>query len=286
MTMVKEFHSQLKTVGGGEGDRCTWPTRLDMYGCGCQHDCAYCYAKALLGFRNLWDPVSPRCTDKRTAVRIMDRLHPGDVVRLGGMTDPFQPMEEQYRLTEWAIGELNKRRIGYLIVTKSALVAKCRNLHPQLAHIQVSYTHTEGMAPEGYEHASPPEERIKAAEDLHARGYDVQLRLSPLVPEYIDLGRVIASPVHKVLVEFLRINPAIKKAMPDLDTSAWTLDAGGYKHLPLEVKKEIIAPIIASGKQVTVCEDVPEHYDYWKQNVNHNPDDCCDLEFRIARRGS
>ena len=152
---MKEFHSQLKTVGGGEGDRCLYPTRLDMYGCGCQHDCQYCYAKALLGFRNLWNPEEPRCTDKRTAHRIMDKLHPGEVVRLGGMTDPFQPMEEKYRLTEWAIGELNKRRIEYLIVTKSASVAKCRNLHPQLAHVQISYTHTEGMAPEGYEHASP-----------------------------------------------------------------------------------------------------------------------------------
>lgn len=276
--MVKEFHSSLKTVEGGEGDRCRYPTRLDMYGCGCQHNCCYCYAKSLLEFRDLWNPNEPRCIDKRTAWRIMDRMRPGDIVRLGGMTDPFQPMEQKYRLTEWAIGELNKRRIGYLIVTKSALVTGCRNLHPQLAHIQISYTHTEGMVPEDYEHASPPADRLKAAETLFKRGYDTQLRLSPLVPEYVDMARVLKSPVNKVLVEFLRINPFIEKTMPWLDTSAWTVKSGGYKHLPLEAKKEIIAPIIASGKQVTVCEDVPEHYEYWRANVNHNPDDCCDLK--------
>jgi DNA repair photolyase len=281
--MVKEFHSQLKTVGGGEGDRCKYPTRLDMYGCGCQHNCTYCYARSLLDFRGLWNPEAPSCTDKRTAYRIMDRLRPGEIVRIGGMTDPFQPIEEKYRLTEWAIGELNKRRIGYLIVTKSALVAKCRNLHPQLAHVQVSYTYTEGKAPQDYERASPPEERIKAAEELHARGYDVQLRLSPLVPEYIDMDRVIRSPIDKVLVEFLRINPFIEKAMPWLDTAAWTHKAGNYRHLPLKAKVDIISPIIAAGKRVTVCEDVPEHYEYWRQNVNHNPDDCCDLDVRGRR---
>lgn len=279
---MKQFKSSLKTVGGGEGDRCRYPTRLDMYGCGCQHNCQYCYARSLLDFRGLWNPDEPRCIDKRTAVRIMDRLHPGDIVRLGGMTDPFQPMESKYRLTEWAIGELNKRRIGYLIVTKSATVTQCRNLHPQLAHVQISYTHTEGMAPDGYEHASAPADRLRAAETLQARGIDTQLRLSPLVPQFIDLDAVTASPVRKVLVEFLRINPYIIKAMPYLDTSEWTLTSGGYRHLPLDRKREIIAPIIEAGKRTTVCEDVPEHYEYWRTHVNANPDDCCDLAVRGA----
>ena len=35
----KEFKSFYKVVGGGEGDRCSYPVRLDTYGCGCQHDC-------------------------------------------------------------------------------------------------------------------------------------------------------------------------------------------------------------------------------------------------------
>ena len=42
MNERKEFKSFYKTVGGGEGDRCNYPTRLDTYGCGCQHDCDYC----------------------------------------------------------------------------------------------------------------------------------------------------------------------------------------------------------------------------------------------------
>ena len=38
----KEFKSFFKTVGGNEGNKCHYPTRLDTYGCGCSHDCNYC----------------------------------------------------------------------------------------------------------------------------------------------------------------------------------------------------------------------------------------------------
>lgn len=29
--------------------------------------------------------------------------------------------------------------------------------------------------------------------------------------------------------------------------------------------------------QLSVCEDVPEHYEYWQENLNFNPKDCCNL---------
>ena len=53
---MKEYKSFYKTVDGSEGQKCNYPTRLDTYGCGCVHDCKYCYAKSLLSFRGLWNP--------------------------------------------------------------------------------------------------------------------------------------------------------------------------------------------------------------------------------------
>ena len=46
--IIKEFKSFYKEVGGSEGSKCHYNIRLDTYGCGCQHDCKYCYAKSLL----------------------------------------------------------------------------------------------------------------------------------------------------------------------------------------------------------------------------------------------
>lgn len=60
---MREFKSFYKTVTAAEGDRCKYPTRLDVYGCGCQHDCSYCYAKSLLDFRGLWHPDDPSIAD-------------------------------------------------------------------------------------------------------------------------------------------------------------------------------------------------------------------------------
>ena len=60
---MREYRSFYKEVGGGEGEKCLYNTRLDTYGCGCQHDCSYCYAKSLLSFRGLWDPDDPAVAD-------------------------------------------------------------------------------------------------------------------------------------------------------------------------------------------------------------------------------
>lgn len=70
---MAEFNSFFKTVGGGEGSKCHYPTRLDTYGCGCQHDCKYCYAKSLLEFRNLWDAQNPSVADIEKVRKVIEK---------------------------------------------------------------------------------------------------------------------------------------------------------------------------------------------------------------------
>ena len=77
------------------------------------------------------------------------------------------------------------------------------------------------------------------------------------------------------MVEFLRVNTWIKKWF-DVDYSEYTVKQSGYQHLPLEKKKEYICKI-TGFKEMTVCEDESEAYEYWQKNFNHNPDDCCNL---------
>lgn len=274
---MEEYKSFYKTVGGGEGDRCKYPTRLDMYGRGCQHNCQYCYARSLLAFRGLWDPEQPALADKEKVKRRLDKVAPGSFLRLGGMTDPFQPIESEHHLTEWLIRELNERSINYLIVTKSATVADCDIISKDLGHVQISVTSTDDKAPKGFEMASCPNDRLEAARRLYERGIDTQLRLSPYIPEYVDLNVILASPVEKVLVEFLRVNTFIKRTFPTMDFKPWTVKSGGYMHLPLATKVEMLQPLIGV-KRLTVCEDHPEHYEYFKRNVNANSEDCCDLK--------
>lgn len=277
---MDEFKSFYKTVSGGEGQKCHYPTRLDTYGCGFQHDCSYCYAKSLLDFRKLWNPKEPKVADiekiKRT---IAKKIPKGSIVRLGGMTDCFQPLEKTIKNTYHTIEALNSNSIGYLIVTKSSLIADDEYISlmdKNLAHIQITVTTLDDdlYLAKGYEKASLPSDRIKAILKLQDEGFDVAIRLSPLIESYMDFEKLNSLGVNKAIVEFLRINSWITKWF-DVDPEAYTISEGGYKHLPLDEKLRIIDKIHIPS--ISVCEDVQAHYLYWMLNFNPNPKDCCNL---------
>lgn len=276
MKGIMEYKSFFKTVKGGEGSKCLYPTRLDTYGRGCQHDCKYCYAKSLLSFRNLWDPLNPAIADIKKVERVIKKLKKGSVVRLGGMTDCFQPIEKEVRNTYKTIKLLNEYGIHYLIVTKSHMVADYMDIMDRdLAHIQVTLTCTDDELYKklDYEKASLPSQRIKAILELQKNGFDVAVRLSPLIEEYIDFGYLNSLGFEKAIVEFLRVNSWIKKWF-DIDYSRHVLKEGNYSHLPLEEKLRILEKIKIPA--VSVCEDYTEHYEYWRDNFNPSRD-CCDL---------
>ena len=275
--IITEYKSFYKTVGGNEGTLCHYSTRLDTYGKGCQHDCSYCYAKSLLGFRGLWDSKNPAVADINKIKKQLDKIPPGTILRLGGMTDCFMPLEKKMRVTYETIKELNARGIGYLIVTKSAIVADDDYIaiyDKDLAHIQVTITATDDDVAPGYEHASKISDRIKAIEKLYNAGLDVSIRLSPYIPQYIDINAINCIKCDKILVEFLRCNTFIKRNF-DIDYSAYTLKHGGYWHLPLEEKLKYLNKITIP--QRSVCDDVPDHFLYFQERFNYNPNNCCNL---------
>ena len=267
---MKEFKSFYKEVTGNEGGKCHYNARLDTFGCGCSHDCSYCYAKSLLDFRGLWDAKEPSVADIRKVERRIAKLPKDSIIRLGGMTDCFQPLEQELRVTREVIRLLNQYGIGYLIVTKSDLVCEYMNMmDKRKAHIQISTTWIP------CEKAVSTERRIKAIETLYGAGFDVAVRLSPYVPQFVDFGRLNGIKCDKIIVEFLRVNHWIKKWLP-LDYSEYTVKQSGYQHLPLEKKIEYLAKVTGFD-EVSVCDDTDEGYAYFKECVNWNKEDCCNL---------
>jgi len=80
----------------------------------------------------------------------------------------------------------------------------------------------------------------------------------------------------KAVVEFLRVNSWVKKWF-NINYEDWTHKEGGYLHLPLEKKINAMTYLKNRFESITVCEDVTEDYEYWKNNFNPNKDDCCNL---------
>lgn len=282
--MPREFKSFFKNVGGNEGSKCKYPCRLDVYGCGCAHDCKYCYAKSLLDFRGFWNPTDPSVADINKIEMQIKSIASGEcgeirAIRLGGMTDCFQPMENVHKMAYKTIKLLNEYRVPYLIVTKSDLIASDEYisiLDKSLAHIQITVTTTDDELSLTYEKAVVPSRRIAAIEKLQAYGFDISLRLSPFIPEYVNLDALNAVKCDKIVVEFLRVNGWIRKWF-DIDYRPFVIKQSGYWHRTLKEKRDLIKGI-TGFKQVTVCEDETTAYEFWKNHFNPNPDDCCNLQ--------
>ena len=226
-----------------------------------------------------WNAKEPAAADINEIKKVIQTIQPGSIIRLGGMTDCLQPLETQVRNTYKTIQLLNARKIGYLIVTKSALIASDEYmaiLDKDLAHIQITITTLDDdfYLKRNYEKASLPSDRVKAILKLQQAGFDVAIRLSPIIEEFMDFDKLNSLGIQKGIVEFLRINSWISKWLK-IDESKYTYYEGGYKHLPLEEKARIMSRI--KIPELSACEDVKRHYLYLRNKFNPNKDDCCNL---------
>ena len=239
---MNEFKSFYKTVGGAEGNKCYYPTRLDLYGKGCFYDCKYCYAKQLLDFRKLWQPTDVGVAPIFEVYKQIEKIPSGSVVRLGGMTDCFQPIELRYKNTYNAIRALNNKEIHYLIVTKSDLIIQDKYLEildKNLAHIQISIPTNNDEVLNATDNAPNFIRRQITIETLQENGFDVSLRLSPFLFDTADFDVINNIKVDKCLVEFLRTKPSLEKELKDfINFDEYTIKGGAIDtfHLKRNLK--------------------------------------------------
>ena len=279
---MKEFGSFYKSTKNRKYNTwCKYTNRLDTYGCGCQHNCHYCYAKSLLSFRDKFNIKTPSVAKLYKIKHLIMSLPRYEVVRMGGMTDCFQPIEKEQRLTYKTIQLLNYYKISYLIVTKSDLVASDKYIEiydKDLAHFQISISSTDDSICSKYEGAPVTSKRIQAIEKLYRLGFDVSVRLSPFLYQWCDMKVINNIKCNKILIEFLKVNHWTRKQF-DYDYSEHTLKYGGHDNLELKKKIELVN-LVTGFEQVSVGELVKDHHHYFMNHVNYNKDDCCNLNKR------
>ena len=100
-TGVAEFGSFFHIVDASEGDRCAYPARLDTYGCGCAHDCSYCYAKSLLDFRGLWNPRAPLAADMAKVRALIPSLRGTPSRHAGDLGTPVTAADARAIALQW-----------------------------------------------------------------------------------------------------------------------------------------------------------------------------------------
>ena len=173
---------------------------------GCEHGCVYCFARpthAYLGLSAGLDFETKLFVKDGAAAMLEKELaHPKykpRVIALGSNTDPYQPIERQYRVTRSILEVLAKTRHPVGIVTKSNLVLRDIDiLAPMaaqgLAKVFISVTTLDRDIARRMEPRAPtPARRLEAIEQLAAAGIPVGVMAAPIIPAVND------SEIEKIL---------------------------------------------------------------------------------------
>jgi DNA repair photolyase len=166
---------------------------------GCEHGCVYCYARpshAYLGLSPGLDFES-RLFVKPDAAQLLraELAKPGyrcAPIALGSNTDPYQPIEREYRVTRQILEVLLECRHPVTIVTKSSLIERDLDILAQLAEQQllqaaVSVTTLERSLARRLEpRAAAPQRRLQTIAALAQAGIPVAVMTAPIIPALND----------------------------------------------------------------------------------------------------
>ncbi len=166
---------------------------------GCEHGCVYCFARPTHSFMGLSPGLDfeSKLFAKPDAARLLDKElskegYQPRTIAIGTNTDPYQPIEKQYRIMREILEVLEARGHPVGIVTKSALVTRdidilSRMAERGLAKVALSVTTLDRMLARTMEpRASTPTKRLEAIRQLTDAGIPTSVMVAPIIPGLND----------------------------------------------------------------------------------------------------
>lgn len=166
---------------------------------GCEHGCVYCFARPTHSYMGLSPGLDfeSKLFAKPDAAKLLEKeLSKEDyqprTIAIGTNTDPYQPVEKQWRIMRDILEVLDARNHPVGIVTKSALVTRdidilARMAERGLAKVALSVTTMDRMLARTMEpRASTPTKRLEAIKELSAAGIPTSVMVAPILPGLTD----------------------------------------------------------------------------------------------------
>lgn len=166
---------------------------------GCEHGCSYCFARpthAYLGHSPGLDFETELYAKPDASKLLLKELaapnYKPRVIALGTNTDPYQPIERDYKITRDILEVLDKTNHPVGIVTKSALIMRdidilSRMAERGLARVALSVTTLDRKLSRAMEpRASTPEKRLEAVKALSDAGVPTSIMVAPIIPALND----------------------------------------------------------------------------------------------------
>jgi DNA repair photolyase len=166
---------------------------------GCEHGCVYCFARpshAYFGLSTGLD-FETKLFAKPDAGRLLAAelskpSYKPAVIAMGTNTDPYQPVEREWKVTRGILETLAAFNHPFSIVTKSALVLRDLDLiapmaRKNLVRVFVSITTLDRhLANKMEPRASTPSRRLAAIKGLSEAGVPAGVMAAPMIPALND----------------------------------------------------------------------------------------------------
>ncbi len=171
-------------------------------------------------------------------------------VLISSVTDPYQPIEEKYKLTRRCLEVLLPYQPSVDILTKSPLVLRDLDLLKRFKEVEVGMTITtdDDEIRKTFEpHASPITARIQALKTLFEAGLETYAFIGPLLPMDPEaLSEQLNPYVHSVLIDRMNYASKTRKIYTSRKLNQW---------LDYDFVDEIIQRLEIGfrGKGVDIC---------------------------------
>lgn len=169
--------------------------QIDPY-IGCEHKCHYCYTQNQSEFD--WESeigIYPNINEK--LAEELSSLKP-QIIYIGMNTDPYQPLEREYKQTRKVLELLKERNFSVCILTKSNLVIRDIDLLKKMddASVGTSIAFQDDVVRRLFEENTiPNRDRIQAIAKLKEEGIETYVLICPVMP-YITKVEVLIEEVH------------------------------------------------------------------------------------------
>jgi DNA repair photolyase len=199
---------------------------------GCRHACTYCYARAYHAYLNL----APSTFESQLFVKMnLARVLRAELrkptwqhehVAIGTATDPYQPLEAQYRITRQCLEEMAEVDNPGSVTTKASLVRRDIDVLAELVRhagftVNVSLISLDRELLAKLEPGAPtPASRLETIGRLATAGIPVSVFLAPVLPGITDQSDSLEDVVRA----------AAEHGASDVWTGALRLPEGTREH--------------------------------------------------------
>lgn len=166
---------------------------------GCEHGCIYCFARPTHSYMGLSAGLDfeSKLFAKPDAARLLERelAKPGykpRTIAIGTNTDPYLPIEKEWRIMRQILEVLDKANHPVAIVTKSSLILRdldilARMAARGLAKVGISVTTLDRKLSRLMEpRAATPARRLETIRTLSEAGIPVTVMMAPIIPALND----------------------------------------------------------------------------------------------------